>query len=161
MIDIELKVIKADVYDEVAKTTSYEAAKAVDDEEAYERVFTVDADQDMLERFWDEACSIASDTMKRFITSVKDTVAVTGSDGKTSTADGYDVCLSLSGSYDDNLTAGMQKSLRSFFVNAIVCKWDKFANKGSVKSYEEDTNAALDDIVSKMFYRKKPQRKAV
>lgn len=164
MITANLNVIKSDVYDEVAKTTSYEGAKAVDDDKAYERVFTTDADRAMLDRFWDEACNIATDTMKRFITTVSSSVTINNNSSKDQpqkepvTVDGYHAVLSLSSAYDNNLTPSIEKSLRSFFVNAIISKWDKFANKGNVKSYEDDANAALDDIVKKMFYRKRPQR---
>jgi hypothetical protein len=50
MIDIILTVNKEKVYEEVAKTTSYTGAK-MDDELAYDRIFTTDEDKSMLERF--------------------------------------------------------------------------------------------------------------
>lgn len=159
MIKVELNIIKSDVYDEVAKTTSYEGAKAVNDANAYERIFTTDADRTMLDRFWDEACNIATDTMKRYITSVSSAATNDDTSGnEAKSQEGYHVKLSLSSAYDNTLTPSLQKSLRSFFVNAIVSKWDKFTNKDNVKTYEEDANASLDDIVSKIFYRKRPTR---
>ena len=102
--------------------------------------------------------------MKRFITTVSSSVTINNNSSKDQpqkepvTVDGYHAVLSLSSAYDNNLTPSIEKSLRSFFVNAIISKWDKFANKDNVKSYEDDANVALDDIVKKMFYRKRPQR---
>ena len=48
---------KNDVYEEVAKTTSYAGAKT-DDATAYDKIFTTDADKEMLERFWQESKKI-------------------------------------------------------------------------------------------------------
>ena len=45
-----LKIKKEDVYNEVAKTTSYTGAK-MEDDAAYERIFTTAEDKTMLERF--------------------------------------------------------------------------------------------------------------
>ena len=50
MTDIALTVNKESVYEEVAQTTSYTGAK-MNDELAYNRIFTTDEDKSMLERF--------------------------------------------------------------------------------------------------------------
>lgn len=145
MQDVSLNVTKSDVFLEVAKTTAYEGKKDKDDAKAYERVSTTDSDQTMLDRFFDEAATIATDTLKRFIKTVANDK-------------GYSVTLSLSSAYDTNLNAALQKGLFSFFVNTIIAKWDKLANKGNVDSYEDEANAALLDIQAKIFYRKPPSR---
>lgn len=50
MTDIALTVNKESVYEEVAQTTAYTGAK-MDNELAYNRIFTTDEDKSMLERF--------------------------------------------------------------------------------------------------------------
>ena len=154
MINICLTVNKANVYDEVAKTTSYEGAKIKDDNNAYNRIFTTDEDRTMLERFWNEACNISTETFKQFITKVSNLSTSHG----VELDNNYDVEMEVSSSYDINLTSSIQASLFSFFVATIVGKWNNFVNKDTVKNYENDADVALMDIQSKLYYRKKPKR---
>ena len=66
-----LSVNKEDVYNEVAKTTSYTGAK-MDDEAAYDRIFTTEEDKTMLERFWDESKNTICNSMKKFLVNEKE-----------------------------------------------------------------------------------------
>lgn len=55
MIEIVLTIDKENVYWKVAQTTFYTGAKTkMDDNGAYERIFTTDDDKLMLERFWNK-----------------------------------------------------------------------------------------------------------
>lgn len=165
MINITLQADKAEVLNEVAQTTAYEGKKTTGEEGAYERMFTTDEDKSMLQRFWDEAASAVTESMKRFVTSVADTYSETTQDADGSAAttakEGYVANLEVSGSYDTALTSSINKSLFSFFVNAIVSKWNNFVKEGQVERYESEANSALHDIMSKLFYRKKPTRRAI
>lgn len=154
MNNITLTVNKQNVYDEVAKTTAYAGSKMTDDEGAYDRIFTTEADRMMLERFWIEACNEATEEFKPFILSVSEQ-----KEGKEPdlTRD-YSVELELSSRFDTNLKGSMETSLFSFFVATIVGKWCKFTDKGETGSYSDDARKALMDIHSKMYYRKKPTR---
>lgn len=152
MIEIALHIDKANVYDEVAKTTSYTGAKMTEDEGAYNRIFTTDADRQMLERFWCEACDGATEQFKQFIT------AVSTQSEEDSTDKDYDVTLELSNSYDTNLNDSVETSLFSYFVSYIVSRWYKFTNKSEAESYFNDAVGMMDDIRRKIYYRKKPTR---
>lgn len=149
MINITLKVLKTDVFEEVAKTTAYEGKKAIGDTEAYERIFATEEDQGMLQRFWDEAASAITESLKRFVINVDD-----NDDG----APAYVVNLGLSSSYDTALTPSVGKSLFSYFVNAIVSKWNNFVKSDGVERYESEANANMTDIMAKLFYKKRPTR---
>lgn len=153
MIEISIDIIKSNVYDEVAKTTSYTGAKMDGDGRAYERIFTTDEDQQMLERFWDEAANAVTEQLKPFIKTLV-TGGVNGSDGQV----GYHATLSLSSAFDETLSDSIESGLFSFFVNAIVSKWYKFTNKGEADAYATDAAGMMDDVMRKVYYRKKPQR---
>ena len=158
MIEITIKAIKADVLNEVARTTAYEGKKA-SDEGAYERIFTTEEDRSMLQRFWDEAASSMTESLKRFVTSVDDSYTESGPDGaKAAPLPAYVANLALSSSYDTALTSSVEKSLFSYFVNAIVSKWNNFVKKDGVQRYEEEANNNMTDILSKLFYKKRPTR---
>lgn len=154
MNNITLTVNKQKVYDEVAKTTAYAGAKMTDDSGAYDRIFTTNADRMMLERFWVEACNVATEEFKPFIISVSEQ-----SEGyEVDLTKNYSVELELSSRFDTNLKGSMETSLFSFFVATIVGKWCKFTDKGETDSYINDAQKAMMDIRSKMYYRKKPMR---
>ena len=154
MIEITITVTKADVYDEVAKTTSYSGSKMTDDKTAYQRIFTTDEDRLMLERFWSESCNAATEQLKPFIVSVS-----SASDGHAvDLTHDYVVTLSLSSAFDINLSDSISSGLFSFFVSAIVSKWFKFTNKSEADGYGADALSMLADVMRKIYYRKKPTR---
>ena len=157
MIEITIKAIKADVLNEVARTTAYEGKKA-SDEGAYERIFTTEEDRSMLQRFWDEAASSMTESLKRFVTSVDDSYTTSDGGGTSETLPAYVANLSVSSSYDTALTSSVEKSLFSYFVNAIVSKWNNFVKADGVARYEQEANDNMTDILSKLFYKKKPTR---
>lgn len=152
---MDITVNKKKVYDEVAKSTSYTGAKMAGDELAYERIFTTDEDQLMLERFWMECCNDATNEFRPFITSVTEQ----GDSGVISLGNNYTATLALPSSFDENLIPSMQNSLFSYFVNSISGKWYKMTNKEEYESYLRDAQTNLLDVRSKLYYRKKPTRK--
>ncbi|MDO4929625.1 MAG: hypothetical protein Q4E59_00670 [Bacteroidales bacterium] len=154
MITISITVKKISVYDEVAKTTAYTGKKAEDDGSAYRRIFATDSDRNMLERFWREACSFATSELKRFIVSVNEQPESHGVDLDRD----YELTLEVSSAYDENLTDSIAGSLFSYFVSSIVSKWYKFANKEEAADYATMAGTMLNDVMQKIFYRKKPTR---
>jgi len=153
MVNITLTVDKAAVYEEVAKTTSYIGQKMDDDATAYDRIFTTDENQEVLERFWVEACNAATEQFKPFII----TVSRNTEDGKEDT---FTVEMEMSSKYDINLTSGINTSLFSYFVSYIVARWNQFTNKKEVDTYVGDAASIMDDIMRKIYWRKKPVRVA-
>lgn len=145
MTEITLKVKKEDVYEEVAQTTSYTGAK-MDDEHAYERIFTTDEDKSMLERFWGECKNTVCNSLKKVLSDEGET------DGE------YELALGLSDAFDETLTASMQRSLFSFFVMNITAKWYTFTNKEEATGYATEAATYLDDIKRKAFFKKRPTR---
>lgn len=155
-IEISLKVSKALVYNEVAKTTAYTGAKASTDEDtsAYDRIFTTEADKLALETFWSETTNAATDELKEFIKSVSTHAPSNGID----LSQDYDVTLELSNSFDPTLRDSIESSLFSFFVAAIVSKWFKYTNKDDIKEYQDTAAGMMLDVHNKIYFRKKPTR---
>jgi hypothetical protein len=145
MINITLTIDKGEVYEEVAKTTSYTGAK-MSDEHAYGRIFTTDEDQTMLERFWNECRNTVCNSMKKVLASESEAGGV------------FSLSLELSNSFDEALAESMQRSLFSFFTMNITSKWYTFANKEEATGYASEAATYLDDIMRKAFFKKKPMR---
>lgn len=154
MIEIIITVNKANVYDEVAKTTSYTGVKMKDDDDAYSRIFTTDEDRMMLERFWNEACDFVTNEFKPFLVEV---TSYPQSHGVELTRN-YEVKLNMPSSFDMRLKDTIASSLFSYFVSSIVSKWYKFTNKLEAESYAADALATIHDTRHKLYYRRKPER---
>jgi hypothetical protein len=140
-----LSVKKEDVYNEVAKTTSYTGAK-MDDDAAYDRIFTTEDDKAMLERFWNESKNAIAGSLKKFLASETETGAT------------YTLTLELSASFDESLLKSMERSLFSFFVMNITAKWYTFTNKEEATDYAAGAATNVEDIMRKAFFKKKPRR---
>lgn len=145
MINITLTISKDKVYEEVSRTTSYTGAK-MDDEHAYDRIFTTDEDKSMLERFWNECRNTVCNSMKKVLTSESEIDGV------------FSLALELSNSFDEALTESMQRSLFSFFVMNITAKWYTFTNKEEATGYATEAATYLDDIMRKAYFKKRPVR---
>lgn len=146
MIEITLRINKDKVYEEVAKTTSY-TGKKMDDEHAYERIFTTDEDKDMLERFWSESKNTVCNSLKKVLAE-----EVENERGE------FILLLNLSSSFDENLTASIQGSLFSFFVMNITAKWYTLTNKEEATGYATEAATYVEDILRKAFFKKRPVR---
>lgn len=146
MNTIELHIDKTQVWDEVAKAAAYTGDKMIGDETAYERIMLTDEDAKVLQRFWEETVSVANDQLKEMLLN-------------SSTVSGdYSVTLEVSRAYDVNLTPSVEASLRSYFISAIVSKWYMFANKGEAEAYATEALAMMNDVLRKLYSRKRPQR---
>ena len=142
-----LTVGREDVYYEVEKTTEYTGAKMMHaDEGAHDRLAVTEADRELLSRFFDEAAGVATDECKRFVDEV------------TLDEAGYEARLSMSDSYDEHLSDSIRTSLRNFFVAAVIAKWCKIVGSDAGAAYTADATAAMLDVRSKIFNRKRPQK---
>lgn len=147
MASITLNVNKADVWSEVAKTSGYTGDKMTDtDKNAYERILITDEDQKSLQRFWEEAVAVANDQLKEML----EMASPMNSD--------YNVTLNVSRSYDTVLNASVQAALTSYFISAIVGRWYKFSNKSEADSYLSEAANMMDDVLHKLYSRKRPRR---
>lgn len=147
MKELLLTAKRGDVYSEVEKTTEYTGAKMMHaDEGAHDRLAVTEADRDLLSRFFDEAAGVATDECKRFVDEV------------TLDEAGYEARLSMSDSYDEHLSESICTSLRNFFVAAVIAKWCKIVGSDAGAAYSADATAAMLDVRSKIFNRKRPQK---
>ncbi len=143
---IIFQIHKEDVYNEVAKTTSYTGSKMEDDAGAYERIFTTDEDKTMLERFWSESKNMVAGSLKKVLSSETELNGI------------YVLDLSVSSSFDESLTESIRRSLFSFFVMNITGKWYTFTNKKEAEGYTGVAVSDIEDVLRKVFYKKRPVR---
>lgn len=168
-MEITLSVDKNRVMEEVAVTTAYTGGKMEGDENALDRISTVDEDEKHLERFWEEC---RADLCQELIGLVvyegtrrnkPNQGGDAGSDNND--ADGtepevseYELVLDVSRSFDDALLPSMKLSLLNYFVHGIAAKWYVYTNKQEAGEYADKASTILDDIHRKAVYKKRPVR---
>lgn len=148
MANFTLTITKSDIYEEVAKTTSYIGAKnkLEDGKSAFDQVFVTDADLTMIDRFFNESLDSLRNVLKRFVSGV-------------SVADATITWqLEMHSRFDDNLLESIKSSANSFLVNSIIGKWCEITANDKVKEYADNAAALLLDIKDKAFFKKKPTR---
>lgn len=163
---VTLTVQKYYVYGDVQMYSSYSGAKLTDqDTSAYNRIRSTDDDRQLLERFWMEACNGATDQLRPFLirlirTTNDPSTEPTGTPQRTmDLADNYSVELDLSTGFDVTaLRDSVEGSLHTYFVNYIISRWYQFANKDEAEKYGTNAAAAMDDVMRKIYSRKKPVR---
>lgn len=154
METITIQIIQEDVYDEVAKATDYTGSKLIDgDENARDRILAADDDLAELGRFWEESALATNENLKEMLVSGK-TRIVGAADGKT----GYEAVIEVSKSFDKELTASVESTLRSFFIASIIGQWFKFANKGEAKDYFTQAADMMETAERLLYSRRKPTR---
>lgn len=147
-MNITLSIKQSEVFKEVAQTTSYTGAKMDNDANAFERISTVDEDQSLLKRFWDESRAEVAKTFIRMLTS----------EGMSADGDTYNLVLNVSVSFDTALLPSMQLGLFSYFVQSITGRWYVFSNKKEAGEFSNHGEAILEEVKEKAFYKKKPVR---
>lgn len=143
---ITLTISQTDVLAEVAQTTGYTGAKMVGDDGAYDRISTVDENDDELKLFWDECRAEVAKAFARLLES------------ESMSGTNYNLVLNVSAAFDTNLQASMQLGLFSYFVQSIVAKWYVYTNKQEAADFAKRAAALLDEVREKAFFKKKPTR---
>jgi hypothetical protein len=133
------------VWNEVAKVAEYTGAKSAE-EGAYERIMLTDEDAKSFERFWVETASLANDQLKDMLK------------GSSALDKDYDITLAVSKQYDTVLTPSIEASLKGFFISALLAKWFMLANKAEAELYATESNAMMQDVMRKLYHRKRPTR---
>lgn len=143
-MEIDFTINKREIYDRVAQTTSYTGAKMTDDNDALDRISTVDEDTSELERFWQETDAEMGNELVRLI-------AHEQCDG-----DKLIIKLNVSESFDMALKPSMDKSLKSYFVQSIAGKWFVYTNKKEAGQYAASARSMLQDFHAKAVHKAQP-----
>lgn len=141
-----LKIEKETVYNDVDMTTAYIGGKS-DGAALYDSVATKYGNRELLDRYWAEACSGATEKFKRFVTEVS-----------PGTDDAYEVNLTTGNRYNEAMTDSIKTSLHAYFVYMIVCQWLSYCKKDDCETYANNAVAAMDDVMRKLYHKTAPKR---
>lgn len=154
METITVQILQEEVYEEVAKATDYTGSKLIgEDENARDRILAADDDLANLVRFWEESVLATNENFKEMLVSGKTKLL---DEGESAGKIGYEVVMEVSKSFDKNLTASVESTLRSFFIASIIGQWFKFANKKEAGDYFQQAAEMLETAERLLYSRRKP-----
>ena len=150
MQTIEIKITRSDVMNDEALRTSYIGSKMqAADSDAYRRVFAADADQQLLAKFWDEACAEASLLLDHWLTD----------QGAVATPQDYRVQLGMTDNWNTAYLPSVKEALKSFLVNSILTRWLMVAHRPDAEAYAALATGAARQVTQLMLVRKRPVRR--
>jgi len=145
MADITLTYNKSDVLDEVRKTSAYIGAKS-QDIIAYDKIALINANDEQLDRFWDECCADTTDMLAKWLVT----------DGSTASA--YSITLRPSMSWITALQSSLESDIRSALVNGILAKWLMTVGSAGAEGYAQMSAAMLQQAENKLHRYQAPTR---
>lgn len=149
MYKIDIVFNKSNIFDEVSLNSEYIGAKNESDENIYERVSTVSADEDLLNRFLTEMQGVIIEKLREFITDVK------------YSSQDFSVTMELSGAYDEALTPSVKEDLFAAMSKGVCARWFRFTYPAKSSEWLNQSDALLSRAYAKLCYRKKPQRLSI
>ncbi len=155
MTAILLIVRKKDVMSEVSKTTAYIGAKATGDETAYYRIATSKGDEEMLERFWSEACAAATNSLKHWISTG---AGMPGTGIPAADEEDFALSLDMPGNFNAALADTMQGELANYAVQSILSKWLPLAGSDEAEQYATLAGATMAGIIQMGYTRRRPYK---
>jgi len=145
---IKLEINKADVYEEVAKTTAYIGGKTLDDKgkTMYDQVFVTEADQEMLERFWQGAINGLEVVLSSVLmgTAVNDESAL--------------LMLKMTDNFPMVLEGSLKTTAIDYVENQILAEWCAVSAKDEAEQYSKEAGALLMQVVNLIHKRMRPTR---
>lgn len=157
-ITINIQVSKARVMDEVAKTTAYIGKKAASAEDpgTFERVATIDANREQLDRYWMEACSGASLLLDHWMTSVASQVLTHHPELDKD----YIATLSMPTNWPIQYQPTLHEALMSYLVNYIVSKWLLITLPSQAEAYASLASGSAGQVEQILLTRKRPLKRS-
>lgn len=140
-------ITKDNVFEDVSLASAYTGAKTDDDSGVnFNRIATIDADNNLLSRFWIQACGIVTDKLKSFIMASE------------INENSIKLTLELSGAYDDSMSPSVEKDVFSAMTAGVTAQWFAITFPERTKEWDEKSAALLNRAFAKLCHRRRPKR---
>lgn len=148
-MELIITITKADVIAEVNKTSAYIGARTItqDGENLYYNISTIKEDAEMLERYWNEACSNVAAVAKEYVTA------------SVTTDTEWTLTLDMPTKYNKAFDGVLKQQVFSYIVRSMLYDWLLTCNYdvNALKVYLDECNGlirGIDDILhARIFTR--------
>lgn len=146
-VTLNISVNRDEVYREVDKITGYTGKKDSEDGSSYERIATIEENEEILQRYFNEACTTISDVIKRYV-----------SESPSLGFAEYSAVLSMPTNWDASMSSSVNESVKTCIIDHICCKWMRLVKSEEETKYATDAASALMEVRNKLAHIKKPSR---
>lgn len=157
MIEVQLTIDKAQVYQEVAKTAEYVATK-MGDNLAYERISIVDENEEMLERILNTAYAVCVEMLYPY-TKEEIPKGQVDLDDILHAPEEYVINLCLPDSFSLSTVNLLNKLIHEYLIYSVLSHWMSIANPSSVENWEVKRQAVKRKIQTCLMSRRVPIRR--
>jgi hypothetical protein len=139
---MDIQILKSDVMGIISEESAYKSSHAT--ENNFDKQFIKVQDWTYLGNHWTAAKQIMIDILKKFLTSVTDSI-----DGD------FDVVLTIP-NFDSNLSTSLTSSINRFFVNYLMCQWMIVNDDEDAKEYDALYKDNMQSVKNFLYSRTKP-----
>ena len=151
---MELTVLKSEIYREVEKRSSLEAAGMP---EAFEQLWASKYEGGFLDTYWAEACSTAVQLLKRYLRNP--------TEGRTLDIrlenEQLRVVADMPARFDRRLEGSIGTDLKLMIAARVLSGWMDVKTPDRAEKYAREAAALAESLKAKLLYRVPPVRKMI
>lgn len=148
MNKFEIRISRADVYEEVAKTADYTGSKLTEggDADIRDRLLITDEDFQTLGRLWEESVAAANERLRGLYV------------GGSAPSEGeYRAELRVPSNFDSALSVSIRNAVRSYLILSVTGKWFVLAGSDLAEGYMASAVAMMQGALRMLYSRKAPE----
>lgn len=155
----QLEILQSDVFDSISALTHYTGAKDTADQSAFDRIATIDANDEILSKFWLQASNQLVIMLSQFLGNVYYQKQVTTTSNGTSTTTqvpGIFVTLNMTSNWDPHLLPALTQAASNFMLARITELWYRMTNVQGIEQQMADAAAASTEIRILLYSKTRP-----
>ena len=141
MANYTFDILQSDVFDRISALTHYTGSKKTEDSSAYDRISTIDANDEILSRFWLQAVVQLEIFISPFANNILSEKTIDGS-----AVAGIFACLNMPSSWDNKLLPALRQASENYLVARISELWFRMTDKEAVAEQMADASASATEI---------------
>lgn len=146
---MELEILKSEVFKEVEKRSSLEAANVPD---SFEQLWASTYEGRLLDSYWIEGCMSAVQLFKRYLRNETVTHTLTTYDADEKLT----ISAEMPSRFSDFLEGSITTDLKMMLAANIVYRWMAVKAPDFAGKYNEEATLYADDLRLKLLYRNEP-----
>ena len=148
--DMELTILKSEIYREVEKRSSLEAAGLPD---AFEQVWASECEGGFLDTYWREGCASVIQLFKRYLRNRTVDYRLDATDADEQLV----LSVGMPGRYNDLLDGSIATGLKQMMAAHVLAGWLGVKAPGLAPKYAQEATEHAADLRAKLSYRDDPK----
>lgn len=147
----KISIHHSSVMEEVSKTTAYIGSHKADGTApaAYERIATTDYNEELLDRFYNEAINVLRHSLRLYAVSDNTALPSSGKD--------FTITLRMPPNWDKD-KVDMDCEAYLYVTHYVLSRWSEIVDKDNAESLAGEASAHLQVITSAINKRRRPTR---